>query len=250
MDVDWVFFDAGNTLIYAEPPVGEAYAQALRRRGVPADASEVGEGFVRALAELRSQHRGDALPYGNTRAQARRWWRRVVALTFEPYAAAARLDDIFEELWDHFASPSSWRVYDDAVPALEALRQMGLRLGVISNWDERLVGLLEQLGLRGLLDTCTVSFQVGAEKPDAAIFQRVLATCRVTAERAVHVGDSYEDDVLGARRAGLHALLLWRSAQSPPQAQQGDCIRSLAELPGLLRRKAEQAGPGTTRGGL
>ncbi len=238
MDVEWVFFDAGNTLIYAEPPVGEAYARALRRHGVRADADEVGEQFVRAMAELRGRHRGDGLPYGTTRAQARRWWRRVVAFTFKPYGVAGRLDDIFEELWGHFASPSSWRVYADVIPALEGLRQIGVGLGVISNWDERLVGLLEQLGLGRLLDACTVSFQVGAEKPDARIFQQALKRCRVPAGRALHVGDSYQEDVIGARQAGLQALLLWRNAQRPPQAGQGDYIRSLAELPRLLRRRS------------
>ncbi len=229
-----VFFDAGNTLIYADPPVGEAYVRPLRKRGIEACARDLEVRFRDAWTTLRRQRECESPPYGSTDAEARQWWRRVVRMTFKPYDVTDEVDLIFEELWAHFASPGAWRVYPDAVPALSALKERGLAVGLISNWDSRLPLLLDSLGIWQLLDVAVISFQIGIEKPDPRIFLHALAKGSVPAERAVHVGDSYGEDVLGARAAGMGALWLRRARRTPSEGTDPMAVGSLAEIPGLL----------------
>lgn len=234
MDIECVFFDAGDTLIYPDPPVGEVYAEALRRRGIPARWSDMEGHFRSVLADMRARRDQDGADYGPGDRQARRWWREVVRLSFEPFGVPDSLDEVFEELWEHFASPEVWRVYADVFPTLGALRGMGLRLGLVSNWDSRLAPLLQELGIRDRLDACTISCEVGVEKPDARIFARALEACGVAPHRAAHVGDSYTDDVMGAVGAEMLGVWLRRDGTAGPATARSRVIASLDELPDLL----------------
>jgi putative hydrolase of the HAD superfamily len=115
--------------------------------------------------------------------------------------------------------------------ALRALRAAGLGLIAVSNSDGSVESGLAQQGLRGLLDGVVDSHLVGFEKPDPRIFEHALELAGAPRDRVLHVGDLYATDVLGARAAGLHALLLdpfddWRGI---------DCER-LADLPALAQR--------------
>jgi len=82
---------------------------------------------------------------------------------------------LFDALYERFAQPDVWRIYDDVHPTLQGLRQRGYRLGVISNWDERLHLLLERLDLSRYLDAVVLSSDVGATKPSPGFFQRAGA---------------------------------------------------------------------------
>jgi putative hydrolase of the HAD superfamily len=119
-----------------------------------------------------------------------------------------------------------FEAYEDAAPALMDLRERRLRLVVVSNWDWSLADVLGGLGLLPLLDGVVTSAEVGAAKPAPAIFEAALAAAGCSAADAVHVGDSPEHDVEGARAAGIRPLLLAREGH-------GD-LASLAELPALL----------------
>lgn len=115
--------------------------------------------------------------------------------------------------------------FDDAAPALAELRSRGLALVVVSNWDCSLCEVLADAGLDELVDGVVPSARAGAAKPHPAPFRRGLELVRVAAEEALHVGDSPENDLGGARAAGLRGVLLARQGGRPPGA-----IRSLAEL--------------------
>jgi putative hydrolase of the HAD superfamily len=121
--------------------------------------------------------------------------------------------------------------YPDAAPALRELRARGLRLVVASNWDCSLPQVLEDAGLAGLVDGVVASATVGADKPAAALFEAALSVAGCEADQAVHVGDSPANDVAGAERAGIRAVLLDRAGNSPDAVRS---IATLAELPGLL----------------
>ena len=123
--------------------------------------------------------------------------------------------------------------FDDAAPALEDVRARGLRAVVASNWDCSLPQVLEQAGLRSLVDGVVASAVVGAAKPEPKLFHSALELAGVEPGDALHVGDSLEKDVEGARAAGLRAVLIARDGAAAPG---GDTpvIRSLAELPALL----------------
>ncbi len=236
IEVDAVFFDAGSTLIYPDPPVGEVYARALAEAGLEAQGRRVEAQFGRAFERARREARADGPGYGRTEAEAKRWWRRIVRESFAPFGEPAAFDEVFERLWRHFASPRAWRLFDDVLPALDALAARGKGLGVISNWDARLPPLLEGLELGRRLDWTVVSYQVDAEKPEGAIFQAALERCGVPARRVAHVGDSYEEDALGALAAGMRAVWLRRAdGGAPPPADEVTIVERLTELPALVR---------------
>jgi putative hydrolase of the HAD superfamily len=106
--------------------------------------------------------------------------------------------------------------------ALRQLRARGLRLVVVSNWDCSLPEVLADVGLLELVDAVVASAVVGAAKPDPLIFERALAEAGCEAADAVHVGDSVENDVEGARRVGIRPLLI------------GGDLRTVSDLPALL----------------
>ena len=118
-----------------------------------------------------------------------------------------------------------FHAFEDAAPALAELRSRGLALVVVSNWDCSLRGALAGAGLDTLVDWVVPSAQARAAKPDPAPFLRALELVGVTAEQTLHVGDSPENDLGGARAAGMRGVLLARQGGGPPGA-----IRSLAEL--------------------
>ncbi len=226
MAIEVLFFDVGNTLIYPDPPVGEVYADALREAGFDGEPADVERRFNEAWRRLREERDADSLEYGRTEQEALRWWRRVVAASFEPFGQPTDFERTFRGLYDYFASGRAWGIYEDAVPTVEQMKRRGKQVGVISNWDVRLEEVLRALGLWELFDCVVVSALVGAEKPAPAIFQHALRQCDCPPGRALHVGDSYEEDVLGARRAGLEALWLCRDGA----ADDPHVIRSLSEV--------------------
>ena len=104
----------------------------------------------------------------------------------------------------------TWVPYDDAVPTLEELRRRGKRLGLVSNVGVDVRPVLDRAGLTGLLDAVVLSFEAGAVKPQAAIFEEALRRLGVPASRALMVGDNANDDA-GAARLGMRTLLLPRT---------------------------------------
>jgi putative hydrolase of the HAD superfamily len=216
-----VTLDLTGTLIHA-PRLGEIYSQVLARHGVEVEpqraAGLVGEVWRELdCAAHPARERFGAHPEG-----ARGWWRRLLERFCErlgepdpgPFAAA--------ELFESFARGDSWEVYSEVPEALTELRRMGLALGLISNWDERLPRLLVGLDLPSF-DTVVYSQEVGVEKPHRRIFVAALERLGLPPAQTLHVGDSRRRDIEGARAVGMHALHLDRHGG-------GGDLAELAEL--------------------
>jgi putative hydrolase of the HAD superfamily len=123
-----------------------------------------------------------------------------------------------------------FRAFPDAAPALAELRARGVRLVVVSNWDISLHERLAQTGLAPLLDGAVASAEIGAAKPDPAIFHRALELAGgAEPARAMHVGDTLGADVEGARAAGIRPVFIARVGEQGPEDVL--TITSLAELP-------------------
>ena len=125
-------------------------------------------------------------------------------------------------------------LYDDVIPTLQRLQDDGFKLAIVSNWDTPLDPLTERLGIAKCFDVITASHdvRVRSAKPDPHIFEYTLKAVGVSAEETVHVGDTYEADIVGAREVGIRPILIDREG-----SQAGiwhETIRSLAELPKLL----------------
>ena len=129
---------------------------------------------------------------------------------------------------------SAATLYDDTVPTLQHLRDAGFKLAIVSNWDTPLDPLTERLGIAHYFDIIVASHdaRVLSAKPDSHIFNYTLAAVGVLAEETVHVGDTYEADILGARNAGIRPILIDRD--NTQTGRWHETIQSLSELPALL----------------
>ncbi len=232
--IEAVFFDAAGTLIAVNGSVGGIYARLAQAHGKTIAVADLEAGFGRAFAAAPPMAFPGAAA-GEIPALEKQWWRDLVFQVFSPLGSFPAFDAYFEELYDFFAQPRAWRLYPDTRPSLEALHARGIRLGVISNFDSRLFGLLDGLGIARFFDPTVISTRAGAAKPDTAIFSHALARHGLAPECAVHVGDSYEMDVLGAQAAGLRPVLIDRRAKS---SEPGTAlsVSALVHIPALLDR--------------
>lgn len=204
-----LLIDAMGTLIGLRRSVGSTYAELAAAHGVDVQASAINAVFPRLFRQAPPLAfptlQGDAL------LQAERaWWSERISETLEACGHAGPLPpELLAALFDHFAGPAPWCVYEDVLPHLQRWRASGIRLAVVSNFDQRLHGLLAALDLADLFEAVVVSSAAGAAKPDPRPFLQALARLRLPAAAVWHIGDSPEDEQ-GARAAGLRCLLIRR----------------------------------------
>jgi putative hydrolase of the HAD superfamily len=192
-----VTFDAGSTLIEPWPSVGAVYAEVAAEFGFRCEAEKLTAEFYNAW-QSRSGF-----------AYSRDEWFEVVQHSFRETCDVSR--KMFEAIYERFSESRCWRIYDDVIPALEQLKARGFRLAVISNWDDRLVSLLQSLGLAKHFEAIVVSALVGAHKPSPKIFRHAAALLEVAPADILHIGDSQSEDIIGARAAGFQARRIRRS---------------------------------------
>jgi putative hydrolase of the HAD superfamily len=206
-----IFFDAGNTLIHMD---FDAIAAALAREGVPATADEV------QRAEWRARVRLDATFHPGASTEHPDTGDRYVAFVLDelgvqdPDTVAALI------AWRRSYNPPNglWTVLEPRAEAALALaRRAGLAAAVISNSNGTIAAILDTFGLGRHLDFVIDSSRVGVEKPDPRIFRIALERARLSPEDAAYIGDLYSIDVLGARAAGLSAVLVDPGRCWPPR---------------------------------
>ena len=221
-----LFLDAGGVLV---DPNWERVAAALRAQGVRVDAAAL-------IAAEPAAKRALDVPYRiqttDDRSRCGFFWE-LVATHAGVQASVEQLVAAWAELDAYHARQNLWEVPLAGVPeALAAFRARGLRLVVVSNANGTLRAKLARVGLASFFDVILDSHEVGSEKPDRRIFELALDAAHVAPGAAMHVGDLYEVDVVGARGAGIAAVLV------DPADLHGDrdCprVRSLTELASRL----------------
>jgi putative hydrolase of the HAD superfamily len=215
-----VLLDALGTLIELERPWPHLVDE-LAARGVVVGEDDARAAMLAEMAYYRAHH-DEAVDW--TALKDLR--RRCAAVVQEHLQTSLPLDDVLEAL----LAAIRFRAYPEVPDVLARLRESGARLAVVSNWDVSLHDVLERTGLRPLVDAVVISAELGVAKPDPAIFRAALDRLGAAAEGAVHVGDSLEHDVAGARAAGLEAVLVARNGAAAPDGVR--TVRSLAEVVG------------------
>jgi putative hydrolase of the HAD superfamily len=203
-----IVFDVGGTLICPAKPVGETYASFARANGVKLSAETIDAAFHQAFKSCTPRGK-DAVPSdGNDRA----WWREVVrrSLPENTFAKVEAFETFFEAVYLYFARPEAWEIYPEVLEVLESLRDYPIELAVLSNWDARLNGVLDGLGLGEFLPKRFISAELGWEKPDPAIYRHVMDILRLPAGSLLSVGDDSRNDVEAPRKAGWQALQIER----------------------------------------
>ncbi len=206
-----IFFDAGNTLFKVQPSVGTVYARTAKLFGFklgPGEQTALERYFQEEWKQRSSRGRFDL---GGTLKEERQWWYDLVKAVFDRLGGMDHFDPFFDHLYELFASAEVWQLFPETCHVLETCRERGLVVGIVSNWDSRLLKICEGLGLSGKVDFIIASAMVGISKPDPAIFHMALERAGVKPDEAIHLGDSLEDDIYGAYAAGMDALLIERS---------------------------------------
>jgi putative hydrolase of the HAD superfamily len=220
-----LLLDAGGVLV---KPSFARVAEALRARGVAAEPAAL------AAAEPRAKRALDRPPSPGLSSDAERGWHYFNLVLAQ--AGIARSPATDAALLDVKAWHDRYNLWEDVPadvrPSLARLRAVGLRLAVVSNANGTLRLLFERLGLTPAFEVVLDSAEEGVEKPDARLFRMALERLGGDAATALHVGDIYHVDVVGARAAGIRPVLLDEAGLYP----EADCprVRSLAELAGHL----------------
>jgi len=213
--IEAVTFDVGGTLIECWPSVGHVYSEVAARHGYPSLSPDLlNRRFKKAWKQLKD--------FRHTRND----WAALVDATFDNLAQPPPSASFFPELFNRFCDPSAWHIFEDVLPVLGSLKSRGITLGIVSNWDERLRPLLRRLNLDHYFKAIVVSCETGAHKPSSEIFETACAALGSPPANTLHVGDSFEMDVTGARAAGLQALWLRRGRSRVSR----DAITSLRAL--------------------
>ena len=227
-----VFFDMYGTLAGFSPSRYELQSQACADFGIEVTPEGTTRGYAAADAYMNEQNAVHPIRLRDDDGEARFFaeYERLVLRGSGLEVTAEQALKVFRRLRQ---IPHSLVPFDDVVPTLVQLRSRGLTLGLISNIDKGGSELAEGLGLTGHLDLTVTSSEVGADKPDPAIFQAALARADADAEEAVHVGDQPTSDVEGALAAGISPILLDRDGNHGGYDR---CprIETLRELPPLL----------------
>lgn len=229
-----VLLDAHGTLLELEPPAPLLRRVLADRHGIAVSAAEAQRALSAEIAYYRAHmHEGkDAGSVATLRGRCAEELRRALM----PAApAVARLSP--DEVTGVLLGSLVFRPFPDVRPALRRIRAAGARAVVVSNWDSSLEELLVELGLRAELDAVVSSGAFGPAKPDPAIFAEALRCAGAGPEQAVHVGDSLEEDVLGARAAGIEPVLLVRAPldeASDQLSRRLDGVRAIASLGELV----------------
>ena len=203
-----LLLDAMGTLITLRQSVGTSYAALAEVHGVIVDAAAIDAVFPTMYRQAPPLAFDDL--DGTTLLEAEiGWWGDRINETFAALDLPPPPPALRRDLFEHFAQPQPWMVYSDVEPQLRAWRQAGLRLAVVSNFDSRLRGLLQSLGLMAHLEAVVISSEAGAAKPDPRPLHLALAALDLSADQVWHIGDSPED-VAAARAAGLRCLQIAR----------------------------------------
>ncbi|MCA8996238.1 MAG: HAD-IA family hydrolase [Planctomycetaceae bacterium] len=215
--IRWVIFDAVGTLIEPTPSVATVYTTIAKQYGSLIDEEIVRERFRDTMNARLSDQTDEAMEYD--------FWQRTVAEVIGPTNDDRRC---FEELYEHFAKPSSWRLKTGAQECVSALVSSGIQLGVASNFDSRLHGILDSVDLLQQLKLRLISSEIGWRKPARQFYERVLTDTGVEPSKHLMVGDDHDKDILPARQLGMRTFHV---SESSSEAAAG----SLFQLTDWLR---------------
>ncbi len=207
-----IFFDAAGTLLHLRGSVGQHYAEIARQLGIELSPADLERAFLHAWKQSPTRPAID----GPRADDDKSWWRDLVnvVLGHVPRVPADfDRDRFFELAYAHFSQSGVWLLYSEVRDVLATLAPK-YQLNVISNFDRRLLAILQHLEIAPYFRHVFLSSELGADKPDPEIYRRALARSGFSAHETLHVGDDRERDWAPARAAGMHFFELDRAKHS------------------------------------
>jgi putative hydrolase of the HAD superfamily len=225
-----VFFDAGETIVYPHPSFPELLSEVLRAQSHEVDPTAIRE-KLHLVADIFTTAASQGELWSTSPERSRAFWGRVYGRLLGelgvPYAGG-----MAAAITATFTDPGNYRLFPDVLPTLERLRSAGIRMGVISNFEEWLERLLESLGVTPFFDVRIISGVEGVEKPDRRIFEIAIERAGVRPEDCVYVGDSVSFDIEPAGSIGMFPVLVDRRGRVPDHP--GARVTTLLDLPAAI----------------
>lgn len=225
-----VFFDWFNTLARYEPPREELHSQVLHEFDIEISPSRLFPGIMAGDKYFFAEAATLSISKRNPEEQGKLYFRYAqIMLDKAGIKADKELIQKLIKKWPEAFSKTRFVLFDDVLATLKKLKQRQLILGLITNATKDAISGQRNLGLESYLNFTVTSEEAKADKPAPAIFQLALEKAGVTSSEAVHVGDQYDIDILGARDSGIKPVLIDRYDLYP---EVSDCprIRTLPEL--------------------
>ena len=228
--LDAVLFDAGGVLWDLKPSPEDLFAEALRKHRVAFDRARLREAMNKADRLLDDEF---ATLDGSDESG---FWRSYDGIVLEELGVGIDVGVFARELGSEFrdvvTKVENWVPFPDVVPALEAVRRKGFRMGMVSNATELARRVLRNLDMERHFDFVVISDEVGVRKPDPRIFAIALELAGTVPSRTVFLGDKPATDIVGATRAGLRGVLVDRRDTFPDS--RFDRIRNLDAVGRIL----------------
>lgn len=200
-----VLFDAVGTLFRPRGSIGEIYSDVAAAHGLSVPARELEDRFRKhALGSPDAVDRGE--------------WRELVGQIFRDLGEFADFERFFAELYETFRSTERWRLFPDSLPVLDGLSRAGLPLGLVTNFDERIHGILRGLGIASFFERVETPGSSGFRKPDPRIFLCAAREMGLPPSSIAAVGDDPVQDLEASRRAGMRGFLVDRRVNGPEAA--------------------------------
>jgi haloacid dehalogenase superfamily, subfamily IA, variant 1 with third motif having Dx(3-4)D or Dx(3-4)E len=225
-----IFFDWFNTLAHYQPPREELESQALKELGFAVSPKALSPGVYLADKYLYEENGRIPIRQRN-REEQNKLYTRFHRIILKEAGITADDDIVSRLLFRMFElnNKMTFVLFDDVSATLKGLKEKRLKLGLLTNLQTEVDSMCRNLGIADFLDFTVTSAEVGADKPQPPIFLKALELAQVQPGEAIHVGDQYQNDVLGARGVGITPILLDRADY---YAEITDCprIRTLTEV--------------------
>jgi putative hydrolase of the HAD superfamily len=208
-----ICFDAVGTLFGVRGSVGEIYCQIAREYGVNGDVELINTHFYQSFKNAPPCAFPD-VPPAEVPHHEYQWWLNVNRVTFTNAGLIDRFDDFaafFARLYAYFTTADAWYLYPDVIPSLTKWKSQGITLAIVSNFDSRLYKVLDNLNLTEYFNSITISTTTGVAKPAPQIFINALQQYDFTPQDVWHIGDSWNDDIVGAKSVNINPVWIKRN---------------------------------------
>jgi len=226
-----IFFDVGNTLLLPFPSAVDICTEVLASHGYTVDPRRLSQALTLADQTYEEKYRRDD-SFWMKEMDTANFWIELYELMLNDAGLEEETSELACDIYTEFGHADRWQPYPDVLPTLAKLSDAGFKIGLVSNWDTRLTSLSVNIGLSKYLDFVISSANVGMLKPQPQIFELALERAGVGPAEAMHIGDHYYADIMGARSVGITPVLLDRKGTMA----NADClvINNLHELVSYL----------------